>query len=188
MALTLAAPPPASSAWLEWLPRGVRGGGRVAAGLAGAALFAAMLAALVPPYLAVRYVDRATTTWMHDRRGAFRDLERAARVNPVSVAPHTTAGTIALALAREETARVHFLRALSVEPDWYSHFQLALIHAHEGRFDRARRRLTRASQLDARDPLITDAREEINDHRRIDPVAFSRRLFDIPLFRAERIV
>jgi len=50
---------------------------------------------LLPPWLAARRVDRASSIWRADPSLAYRLLRQAARLNPVSEQPLVVQGTIA---------------------------------------------------------------------------------------------
>ena len=159
-----------------------------ALGWVGAAgLVAACLASLVFPYVSHRYVERAEATWRTDPAGAVRDLQRAARVNPWSVEPHVTLGTLAMALGAERAARRSFNRALEVERTWYPYLQLGLLDAQEGSFRRAERRLARAARLNREDELVQEARDAVADRERIDAMSFTQRMLQTSLDNAARV-
>ncbi len=153
------------------LPRRTHRGTVVAA---TAVLAAVALVALVPPYLSKRYIDRALSTWGGDPAGAFRDLDRAATLNPLSSAPRMTEGSIAVSLGQAGRAQRAFGQALEVEQVWYPHMELALLDAQAGQFSLARSEITRARQLSRKDPFIQKARQLILARRRIDARAFNR--------------
>jgi hypothetical protein len=155
--------------------------------VAAAALVAACLASLVPAYLSHRYVERAQATWRTDPAGAVRDLERAALANPWSVQPHVTLGTLAMALGADRSARRSFNRALRVERTWYPYLQLGLLDAQAGSFRRAARRLERAARLNREDELVQEARDAVEDRKRIDAMGFTRRMLRTSLDNAARV-
>jgi hypothetical protein len=149
----------------------------------GLALLLAALATLVPPYLAERYEQRALARAPLDPRGAFADFDRAARANPLSGEPLMTKGTTALRLGRPALARQAFRASLAVEPNWYPHFELALMAAHDGRFGLARRELDRAAALNRSDQFIAEARAAIVKRERVDPVAFNAKVLELTIYR-----
>ena len=71
----------------------------VLVGLGIVGLLAAALA-VVPAYLAARYDDRAAAAWTAKPDLAFRDLERAADLAPLSARPPLRAATLAVELGR----------------------------------------------------------------------------------------
>ncbi|MEA2398392.1 MAG: hypothetical protein QOK25_1948 [Thermoleophilaceae bacterium] len=163
------------------------GGWRRAVAVAvGAVVAAAAIAALVLPYLSVRYVDSALRSWRADPAGAASDLRQASALNPLSPEPRYAQGRIALDERRYGAARQAFQQALEREEAWYPHFELALIAAQEGRFGIARREIARAHALNPPDPLVTKAVSLIAKRKRIDPAAVDRKTLLIPLYRDAR--
>jgi hypothetical protein len=150
--------------------------GALGPALGGAALMAVALVALVLPYLSDRFVERALSGWRTDPAGAFRDLDRAAALNPLSSVPRMTEGTIAVSLRQPARARRAFRRALDVERTWYPYMELALLDAQEGRFRAARSEISRASRLSPRDPFIAKARRLVLARATVDPHSFNRKM------------
>jgi hypothetical protein len=102
-------------------PLGGRPWRRAAAALA---VVAAFLAA--PLFLSERYTDRALGDWRTDPEKAFRDLDRAADLDPFDEEPLLTKGAIALQLDRPQTAIDAFEAARARAPDNYAvHYFLA---------------------------------------------------------------
>ncbi len=153
---------------------------RLAIAVSGALACGAVAVALVFPYLETRYVERALATYRARPAGAFADLRTAASLNPLSVEPIVSDGTIALELGRLPRARTAFGSAIRKEDDWYPWLELALIDAHHGRFARAARELRSAAALDADDPLIAQARGLIDSHKRVNPARFDELLLSGP--------
>jgi O-antigen ligase len=157
------------------LPRTVR---RI--GWAGGALLAALaITSLVPPYLAHRYVERATAGWPRDPEGAFRDLERAARLNPIAPRPHLRAAGIALNLEDPARARREFRRSIEVDDNWYAHMELALLDGQAARWATAEAHIRRAGALNARDDVVTEAAASIRARKRVDPLAFNEKIREL---------
>lgn len=150
---------------------------RGAVGAAAAIICAAAVVALLFPYLETRYVERALATYRARPAGAYSDLRRAAGLNPLSVDPVTSEGTVALELGNFPRAGAAFERSIRQEDDWYPRLELALIDAHAGQFQSARRELSAAAKLDVDDPVIGEAREQVGDRKRMDPAHFNRILF-----------
>ncbi len=143
-------------------------------GVAGAAVALSAALVVAPAYLSVRFAEQGVAQGFERPDAAFRDLDRAAELNPLSPRPHFSAGTLAVALDLPNRARREFHEALDVEEHWYPHFQLALLDAQAGRFPAARRELERAEELNMGDFFLARARERIDARRRIDPAAFNR--------------
>ncbi|MDQ3728772.1 MAG: O-antigen ligase family protein, partial [Actinomycetota bacterium] len=111
---------PAAGATDERAPTALR---RLAAG-------AACLLALsvVPPYLAVRYLDAAYAGWRTDLEQAQTDLDRARNLNPLSIEPLLAHGAILRADGQDEAAIAAFAEAASERPEeWATHYFLALL-------------------------------------------------------------
>jgi tetratricopeptide (TPR) repeat protein len=142
----------------------------VAAGVAVLAAFCSLL----PPYLSVLFTDRGFDRAPSDLAGAFRDFDRARSANPAALQPHLAEGTVAVRHDRMSRARRAFERSIEEEDNWYAHFELALLDAHTGRFDRARRELRRASELNSSDPLLRRIGRRIAARERLDPAAVNR--------------
>jgi O-antigen ligase len=152
---------------------------RRAGGWPVAAVAVVAIVSLVPPYLAVRYENRAEERAIAgDREGAFEDLDRARSLNPAAMEPDLAEGRIALEAGRYARARTAYERSLTVEDNWLAHFELALLDAGEGRFARARANLREARELNALDPVLTRLRESIQARRRVDPQRENERIRD----------
>jgi hypothetical protein len=136
-------------------------------------LIAAVCLALGAPYLALVYTDRALGSYRAEPAIAYRDLERAASLDPLSADALTDEGAIAVNLGNEGRARAAFLAALRRENDWYPHLELALLDAHAGDFQAARAELSRAQALDVSDPALTAAGALIAAHKRENPALFN---------------
>jgi tetratricopeptide (TPR) repeat protein len=160
--LAVAFPPARTSAARMW--------SRAAAAL----VVVAALISLVPAYLAVRYVERAFDRFQADPPAAFEDLDRAQSLNSVSVVPLLSEGTLAIRIGHSQRARRAFERALDREPNWYAHFELALLDASIRRYRSAERRLRRAAALNSRDPLIARIRKRLAEREPIDPARVNR--------------
>jgi tetratricopeptide (TPR) repeat protein len=157
--------------------------------MAVAGTVAALAAAwsLLIPWLSVRYQERAVKVWRTDAAAAYRDLDRAASIDPLTVGPMLAKGIIAVERGELRRARAAFDDALAREDDWIAHYELALLDAAAGDRGAAMRQLVRAERLNPKDRLIPAAREEIRSAGRIDPRELTRRLFESPLFITRRL-
>ena len=162
LAMTASGPPPRSTR------------ARRLATFAGISLAGIVVAVLAVQYLALRYYERGDAIGASNSAKAFEDLDRAADLNPLWVQPHLREGALAVRIDHPARARSAFREALDVEPNWYAYMELALLDAHEGRFASARRRLELASDLNASDEFLADARRLVRRGVRIDPAAFNR--------------
>lgn len=161
-------PPPSAAR----APLGLRRAGWAAT----VSVAAAAVLSLLPPYLAMLHVDRATRTWPQDARAAFRDLDRAAALNPLSPRPHLRAAAIALRIEDQALARAEFRSSIEVEDNWYARMELALLEAQAGRFGPAAIEIRRAGQLNSRDVFVFEAAAAISGAERVDPLAFNQRI------------
>ena len=151
-------------------PRAVRAG----AGLAAAVFLLAAAIAVGPAYLATRYDDRAARTWTANPAAAFRDLDRASGLAPLSARPELRAGTLAVDLGELGRARRHFRESLEREDTWYAHLSLALIASQQGRKQEASREIRIALTLNREDPFVSEAFTRVRRGRKLDPAAFNR--------------
>lgn len=157
-----------SSAWSR-RPRLASAGARALI----VAVAAALCLALGAPYLALLFTDRALSIYPKQPTAAYRDLTRAAALDPLSADALTDEGAIAVDLGDASRARSSFVGALRREDDWYPHLELALLDAQAGRFRPALVQLSNAAALDADDPAITGARALIDAHKRESPAEFN---------------
>jgi hypothetical protein len=139
-------------------------------GVGGAGLFVAMASA----YLSLQSTNRAFAIFRADPQQAYHYLRLAKSLNPLSATPITSEGTIALYAGDTNRAISSFTASVRKEDDWYPRLELALIDARVGRFPAALTQVDAAARLDVEDPLITQARQQIVRHRRVDPIAFNR--------------
>jgi O-antigen ligase len=146
----------------------------VALALAGACVAALSLAA---PWLSERYVEQAGSSWRSDADAAFRSLERAADLNPLSPVPDLTAATIAVGLGRLGTARDHLETALERDPtSGYANLELGAIASEQGRRAEALRRLRRAVDLTPRYNVSRQALRAVRQGHRIEAAQINRRI------------
>ena len=130
----------------------------------------AMGAALAVPWLAQLQVDAAAEEWEEDPAAAFDRLDRAARLDPLSIEPHTTAAAIALRLDDPEMAREEFAAVLERDPeDAYATLQLGALASQSGEREEALDLLRRANELSPQDTLVDDALARVREGDRLDP-------------------
>jgi tetratricopeptide (TPR) repeat protein len=137
-------------------------------------------AVMVPPYLAVRYIERGDELRAGDPQGALAAYDRAARVNPLAVEPYRKRGFTALDLHDAALARRSFEQVLDMREDWVAHFELGLLDAQAGRRAPARAQISRAAQLNRNDPIVEDALVAVENGQRLDPRAVNRQALDQP--------
>jgi hypothetical protein len=147
----------------------------IAAGAIAAAILA--LLSIASPWLAERERAKAARNWPADPGLAFRRLDRAAWLNPLSDRPALTAATIALRQGDLARARAEFSDALERNSrGTYGLLELGALDADRGRRAEAERLLTRARTLSPRDPFIADTLRRVRAGRRVDVAALNRRI------------
>jgi hypothetical protein len=152
--------------------RAVAVGGWALAAIAAAVMFVGQTSA----YLSLQYTNRAFAEFRGQPQQAFDDLHLAHVLEPVSADPFSSAGTVALYAGDLQRSARAFSESAAREDEWYPRLELALLDAHAGRFSSALAQVNAAGRLDVRDPLIADARNMVESHRRIDPIAFNARI------------
>ncbi len=118
----------------------------------------AAVASLAAPWLSQREVQSAARVWVRTPGVAYARLEEAARLNPLSDEADLLAGSIALRYEDLARAGHDFSRALGRDSgDAYATLELGAIASSRGERTRAVGLLTRAAQLNPRDPLTAEA-------------------------------
>lgn len=120
---------------------------------ATAAAAVAALVLLVPAYLSLRYVTHAEEIWPSEPAAAYSALDRAGELNPLSAEPHLKAGEIALLRGELKRARQEMEEAISLEDNWYPHFELAIIASENGEQKVAIAQMKTAKRMDPLDEL-----------------------------------
>jgi tetratricopeptide (TPR) repeat protein len=156
-------------------PAPLRLGAPVAAAVAVIALVA-----MVPPYLAVRYVERGDDLRARDPQAALAEYARAADVNPLAVDPYRKRGFVALSLHDAALARRSFEQVLDKRDDWVAHFELGLLDSQAGRKGSALAQIRRAQELNRNDPMVDDALAAVQDGQRLDPLAVNAQALSQP--------
>jgi hypothetical protein len=153
------------------------------------ALFLAPLALVLAlifgaTWLAARDVDAASNGWRTDDAAAFRLLDRAAALNPLSPRPYLVEGTIALDLDRPDQARSAFEAALERDSDdAYALLELGLLASQAGETQRAESLLVRHSRLRPRDPIARQVAARARRGAKLDPIEVNKRLLRRVLLR-----
>jgi O-antigen ligase len=163
-----AAPPP-TGVRMRVLGRRLRVSQPVAIGLLCACVIA-MLAAIIPPWLAASAVDEAATTWRTDPAAAFDLLERAHGLNPLGDNADLLAGVIASRLEQRTRARRAFAHAVARAPsNWYGRQQLGIEEALAGHHREALAQLERAHALNPLEETTRLVLKEVRANRRPVP-------------------
>lgn len=145
---------------------------RLAAG--AAALLAAATLAL--PWTADIEVRRARVSWSAFPAAAYRQLDLAARLNPLSEQPGLATGSIAIRRGEVQRAKSGFEEALERDPrNAYATLWLGAIASSRGQRDEADRLLRRALVLAPSDPPTQSAVRQARAGR-IDLAALDREI------------
>ena len=139
-------------------------------------LAAALAAAgLAIPWVAAKEIQAASGSWPADPANAFRRLDLARRLNPLTDHADVVAGVIASRLGDREKERAAYSRALRRNShNWYARFELALLDARDGKTASALAQLRLAGQLNPREPVIPDVRRKIVHRKPISEAAINR--------------
>jgi O-antigen ligase len=136
-------------------------------------------AALGLPWLAAKEIETASAGWAADPPAAFRRLDAARRLNPLTDRADVVAGVIASRLKDRQRERIAFRRALERNPhNWYARFELALLDALEGKRASALAQLRLAGRMNPREPVIHDVRSKIVHRKPISEAAINRIFID----------
>lgn len=164
-----------------------------AAGLSRVAWVVAALAAvlaigsLLAPWLSLRYRQRASSSWRAAPALAYRDLDRAADVDPLSPQPLVLKGVIGLTRGDLDVAREGFAGALDREQAWLPHFGLAVIDAARGDRAAATAELAQARRLNRLDPVLADVAPRILSGKPVVPSDLIRDVLVSPFVTTERV-
>ncbi len=142
---------------------------RLAPAAAGAAVLVASCVSLAGPWMSAIETQRAGRVWPVDANAAFRQLDLAADLNPLSSRPALTKGTIALRLGRLDRARAAFTQAVERDPrDAYAPLALGAIASRRGDRAQALAHLRRAASLNRQDGITKAALDTVRAGRPID--------------------
>jgi tetratricopeptide (TPR) repeat protein len=164
------------------LPRPAAAGPRRTLRVAGPAALLAVpaIAAAVSfclPWLSQLDQNKAVRTWRADPAAAFRSLDNAASLNPLSATPKLLAGSIAQRLGRTEESMRYFRQAIERDPgDSYAHLELGALLAEAGRQDEAVATLGEAHRLDPRDDLTAFVLNRVRKGKPVDIARVNRQL------------
>lgn len=150
---------------------------RVGAMAAGGVLVIAAALAVAAPWLAEREMDRAGAIFADRPLEAYRRLDRAASLDPLSSRPASLAGSIAVRYGDLPRAARAFRQALARNHrDQYATLELGAVLSAEGRLAASRRMLARAAALAPRDPLTREAFGVVQHGGAIDLAELDRRI------------
>jgi Flp pilus assembly protein TadD len=139
-----------------------RGPALRAARIAGAVAAAACAVGFALPWLAEREVESAIDAWRTDPAAAYKRLDRAASLNPLSTRPGLFEGGIAGLRGDYSRARETYLDVLDTEPRNSSAWlQLAVIAQTRRQPAQARAYVQRAARLAPRDQAVRTIRARI---------------------------
>jgi tetratricopeptide (TPR) repeat protein len=109
---------------------------------------------VVPPFLSERYVDAAYDEWRRDIERAYRDLDSARALNPLTDEPLLAEGAIAREAGDRPRAIDAFRRAVEKRPEEYAgHYFLVLLYGR-AQPDQAREELRRVRERDPLNPEL----------------------------------
>jgi hypothetical protein len=139
---------------------------------------AVVLAAAVSfalPWLAAKEVQTAAASWRSDPAAAYRRLDRARALNPLSDRPDLVAGAIASRLGDRARMRRSFERALARNRDnWYAWLELAIVDSLDGHRRAALAKLGRAHALDPGEGTISAVAADVRSGRHISTAEIDR--------------
>ena len=143
---------------------------RRALALAAAVVGCAAAVSLALPWLAAKEVQAASRGWRHDPAAAYRRLDRARTLNPLSDRPDLLAGAIASRLGDHARMERSFRRAIARNRhNWYAWLELGVVQSLEGRQLAALASLARARALDPREGTIAEVADDVRSGRRVVP-------------------
>ena len=132
-------------------------------------------ASYVAPWLSVRYVDSAAQSWRSSPGQAYRMLDRARALDPLSEQPDLIAGTIAERRHDYGRMKIAFGRALMRnQANWYARLELGIAEYMTGNRSAALDQLERAKALNPREPVTRLVIRRIRAHKAIDLAAIDR--------------
>ena len=131
-------------------------------------------ASLALPWVAAKEIQTASGTWTADPAAAFRRLDLARRLNPLTDHADVVAGVIASRIHDRRKERTAFTHAIERNThNWYARFELALVDAREGKTAAALAQLRLAGQLNPREPVIPDVRKRIARRKPVSEAAIN---------------
>jgi len=135
-----------------------------------AALVCAAALSLALPWLAAKEVQTAARSWRHDPAQAYRRLDRARSLNPLSERADLVAGAIASRLGDRTRMQRAFRRAIDRNShNWYAWLELGVVQSLDGKPRAALDSLARARALDPREGTIAEVADDVRAGRRVVP-------------------
>jgi O-antigen ligase len=129
------------------------------------------------PWLSQLDQNKAVGTWRTDAAKAFRSLDTASSLNPLSATPKLLGGSIALRLGRTADSMRYFRAAIERDPgDSYAHLELGALLAQSGRRSEAVAMLAEAHRLDPRDDLTALVLKRVRKGKPVDIASVNRQL------------
>jgi O-antigen ligase len=120
------------------------------------------------PWLSARDMAQAEGLWRTDTPAAFRALDKASRLNPLTEEPDLEAALIAAQVGDAARMRASLLRSRKRLPEnWYVHFELGLLYGVEHRRRAALAELDLAQRLDPLDPIVATIRDRVERGRKL---------------------
>ena len=137
----------------------------------------AVALSLGAPWLSQLDQNKGVSTWRTDAAAAFRSLDSASSLNPLSATPKLLAGSIALRLGRSDDSMRYFREAIERDPgDSYAHLELGALLTEAGRRPEAVATLAEAHRLDPRDDLTALVLTRVRKGRPVDIARVNRQL------------
>lgn len=134
----------------------------------------AAAASLASPWAAARENQAALGVWRTEPELAFRRLDLARRLNPLSDQSDLTAGLIATRLGDRRRAEARFAAAVERNPaGWFARLELAALASERNDRVEALRQLRRARSLNPGEPLISAALDTVRSGRSVSTAAIS---------------
>jgi O-antigen ligase len=141
----------------------------------GAVLALVAAASLIAPWLSQVQVQNAARVWPTAPRRAYSDLDRAAKLNPLSDQPYLLAGSIALRFRDLARADREFARALERTPkDTYALLERGAIASARGERARALALLGEAVRLNRNDELTHAVLRVVREGYRVNVEGLNR--------------
>jgi hypothetical protein len=147
----------------------------------------AVMVILVPPWLAARDTAIAAHVWRHDSTAAYRAINTASRLNPLSDEAYVTGGTIAERRRDWRVVRRFFILALARNArNWYSQLELGLAESRLGEHGPALAALARARALNPQEPVVRSVQRQIRNQKQVSAAAVDRALLESTTLRVGR--
>lgn len=147
----------------------------VAVTLAGTAL----TLSFALPWLAEREIARASADWPASPSAAFKRLDRASTLNPLSPRAHLAAAAIAVKVEDQARASLELEKVLQIEPRTpFALAELAALASERGDAARSEELLRMANAHAPRDEVVMNALEQVRSGGQIDLGALNARYLE----------